>query len=556
MNRSYSVSSAFDFAPALFPLSNSGAGYTAIGAPSGQALAAGEGSLERHKTLTLWKGGLSLVVGLIIGSGIFSSPAQVNINAGSPVAALAVWVIAGLLAWTGASSFAELGGAMPLNGGAQIYLSKIYGEWAGFLFTWCAVVVLKPGSAAIIAIIFGEYTVRAFIGADAMDASVWINKAVALAGMVLVTALNCISTKVGTRSTDAFMLLKFVALAGVAVTGIVVAMTGWSFDGHASRDWTHASFWVDGTKHDPSSWAVALYAGLWAYDGWDNVCFSVSHAPPCRANHSQVNYVAGEFVNPQKDLPRTIHTSLSMVLLSYLLANVAYFFVLPLATINSSNTVAVAFGRFVLGPVGSFVLALIVAGSCFGSLNATTFTSGRLVYAAGKEGYLPAFFGQIGFTKDSAVRLPFRPSRASRLTRLIADDGVGLFYTPAYAMMLNAGLTMIYVAIGSFGTLTTFYGVAGYTFYFFTVLGLIILRVKEPDLERPYKCWITTPIIFCCVSLFLLSRAVFAQPLQTLLVVAFIAAGFPLYWWRMKGRGGNGRQNNPDWKFWKRWTRR
>lgn len=271
MNRSYSVSSAFDFAPALFPLAGSGAGYTAIGAPSSQGLAGGEGSLERHKTLTLWKGGLSLVVGLIIGSGIFSSPAQVNINAGSPVAALAVWVVAGLLAWTGASSYAELGGAMPLNGGAQIYLSKTYGEWAGFLFTWCAVVVLKPGSAAIIAIVFGEYMVRAFIGADAMDASVWINKAVAIAGLMFVTALNCVSTKVGTRSSDAFMLLKFIALAGVAGMGIVVAITGWSFDGNASREWTQPSFWVDGTKHDPSNWAVALYAGLWAYDGWDNV---------------------------------------------------------------------------------------------------------------------------------------------------------------------------------------------------------------------------------------------------------------------------------------------
>ena len=277
--------------------------------------------------------------------------------------------------------------------------------------------------------------------------------------------------------------------------------------------------------------------------------------PFTRANTMQVNYVAGEFINPQKDLPRTIHTSLSMVLLSYLLANVAYFFVLPLATINSSNTVAVAFGRFVLGPVGSFILALIVAGSCFGSLSATTFTSGRLVYAAGKEGYLPASFGQIGFTKNSAVRLPFRASRASRFTRLIADEGVGLFYTPAYAMILNAALTMVYVIIGSFGTLTTFYGVAGYTFYFFTVLGLIILRVKEPDLERPYKCWITTPIIFCCVSLFLLSRAVFAQPLQTLIVVAFIAAGFPLYWWRMSSRGESGRRSDDGWKFWKRWSR-
>lgn len=271
-NRSYSVSSAFDFAPALFPLSTSAAGYTAIGAPgAAPGLGGGDGSLEKHKSLTLWKGGLSLVVGLIIGSGIFSSPAQVNINAGAPGAALIIWVIAGTLAWTGAASYAELGGAIPLNGGPQVYLSKIYGEWAGFLFTWCAVVVLKPGSAAIIAIIFGEYFVRALIGADAMDASVWTNKAIAILGLAFVTFLNCLSTKVGTRSTDVFVVLKFIALAGVTITGVIVAITGWNYDHAPTREWTTSGYWFSGTKTDPSSWAVALYAGLWAYDGWDNV---------------------------------------------------------------------------------------------------------------------------------------------------------------------------------------------------------------------------------------------------------------------------------------------
>jgi amino acid transporter len=207
---------------------------------------------------------------LIIGSGIFSSPAQVNSNAGSPGAALIVWVVAGILAWTGAASYAELGGAIPLNGGAQIYLSKIFGEWAGFLFTWCAVCVLKPGSAAIIALIFGEYCVRAFIGADATEASTWINKAVALTGLVLVTFINCISTKLGTRAADLFMFLKFLALLGVTVIGIVVAATGFSYNSKASDDWkTHG--WFDGTSNNVSNWAVALYAGLWAFDGWDNV---------------------------------------------------------------------------------------------------------------------------------------------------------------------------------------------------------------------------------------------------------------------------------------------
>jgi amino acid transporter len=213
---------------------------------------------------------LSLIVGLIIGSGIFSSPSQVNVNAGSPGASLIVWAIAGLLAWTGAASFAELGGAIPLNGGAQVYLSKIFGELFGFLFTWCAVMVLKPGSSAIISIIMGEYLVRAAIGAEAENVSSWINKSVALVGLFAVTLLNCISTKLGTRMGDMFMFFKFVALLGVTVIGIVVAVTGFSASGQANQDWKTIG-WFEGTSTNASSWAVALYAGLWAFDGWDNV---------------------------------------------------------------------------------------------------------------------------------------------------------------------------------------------------------------------------------------------------------------------------------------------
>ena len=131
-------------------------------------------------------------------------------------------------------------------------------------------------------------------------------------------------------------------------------------------------------------------------------------------------------------------------------------------------------------------------------------------------------------------------------------------------MSLNALLTAVYILIGSFDTLVTFYGVAGYSFYFLAVLGLIILRVREPLLERPYRTWITTPIIFCCVSLFLLSRAVFAQPLQTLIVVAFMVVGLVIWFawvgrrrdkergrvWQMDGRGD---EEKVGWKFWRRW---
>lgn len=536
-NRSYSVSSAFDFASNLFPLSSTAAGYTALGDPSSRPLDFSGASLEKHKSLT-YLNGLSLIVGLIIGSGIFSSPAQVNINAGSYGASLVVWTVAGILAWTGAASYAELGGAIPLNGGAQVYLSKIFGDWAGFIFTWCAVFVLKPGSAAIISIIFGEYMVRAMVGADADNASAWINKGVALAGLAVVTILNCISTKLGTRLGDIFMFFKFVALFGITIIGIVVAATGFNWHGTPNNDW-RTTGWFEGTSTDLGSWAVALYAGLWAFDGWDNT-----------------NYVVGEFIHPHRDLPRVIHTAMPLVIISYLFASVAYIFVLPQEIITSSNTIAVQFGSVVFGRIGSLVLSLIVSASCFGALNATTFTSGRLVYAAGKEGFLPGLLGRIGMpgSGEPINRLQRRSWVSRTMTRLIGDDEGGLGFTPINAMVFNALLTGAYVVVGEFGTLVTFYGVAGYTFYFLTVLGLIVLRVREPYLERPYKTWISTPIIFCCVSLFLLSRAVFAKPKQTLIVVAFVAAGVPVYFWRVKNRGRKEGEEG-GWKFWKRWGR-
>lgn len=273
LGRSYSVSSTFDFAANLFPLSSTAGGYAPIGQPAASGRRAGGplggGSLEKHKTLT-YLNGLSLIVGLIIGSGIFSSPSQVSSRVGSAGAGLIVWVIAGVLAWTGGASYAELGGAIPLNGGAQVYLAKTMGELAGFLFTWSAVLVLKPGSAAIIAIIMGEYLVRAIIGAEAETISPWVSKGVALVGIMSVTLLNCLSTRAGTRVNDVLMVLKFVALLFITVTGVVVAITGRTITGEPTLEWKKHD-WFEGTSSDLSAWALALYAGLWAFDGWDNV---------------------------------------------------------------------------------------------------------------------------------------------------------------------------------------------------------------------------------------------------------------------------------------------
>jgi hypothetical protein len=290
--RSWSVSSAFDYNTHLVPLSSSSdAQYHQLGGSTTISTGNPVGGLEKQKTLSFLNG-LSLVIGVQIGSGIFSSPSQVNNHVPSPGAALVIWAIAGLLAWTGAASYAELGGAIPLNGGSGVYLRHCYGELAAFLFSWAAVIVLKPGGAAIVAIISGEYINRVIYGSFGADhdsplPGQWANKATAVTCFLIVTVLNIISTRLATRLSDGMMFLKVGTLLAITVVGIIVALTGLNGDGKgASTEWRELSWFEPRTGNQAATkvgegvsimgelgeYAIALYAGLWAFDGWDNVC--------------------------------------------------------------------------------------------------------------------------------------------------------------------------------------------------------------------------------------------------------------------------------------------
>lgn len=207
---------------------------------------------------------------------------------------------------------------------------------------------------------------------------------------------------------------------------------------------------------------------------------------------------------PTIQLPRVIHISMGLVLVLYIIANLSYLIVLPTDAIASSNTVALDFGKTVLGPVGGLIFALLVACSCLGMLNGDMYTSSRLVAEAGAEGFLPRVFAQ------------YHEKR----------------HTPMYAVLLQGGLTCILVLWGDFKSLIVFSSVCAFVWYltmcasflqsserlvltcsFDSIGALLLLRVREPDLSRPYKTWITTPIAFACVSFFLLSVSQTAHPL-------------------------------------------
>ncbi|KAI0035085.1 L-methionine transporter [Vararia minispora EC-137] len=469
-SRSYSIS-GLTFENDLLPLSTSLS-------QSEDVRAAGN-----EKTIGLLNG-VALVVGLQIGSGIFSSPGVVAANTGTIGASLVVWLLSGLLAWTGASSFAELGSAIPLNGGAQAYLAYSYGPLVSYLFAWTAISALKPGSNAVISLIFAEYLNRLFWHATQSDVSPdsipqWAIQLTAIAAICLITFICVLTRSLGTRVAVVFTTVKVLALVSITVIGIVQLARG-----KAAVSLRGNIF--EGSSTSPSSYALALYSGLWAFDGWD-----------------QANYVGGEMKSPERNIPRAIHLSMVIVIILFSLANLSYFVVLDKDTVKLSNTVALDFGRTLFGPAGGSIFAAMVAISCFGALNGAFFTTGRLIFVAGREGYLPQLFG-----------------------RLHASRG-----TPLNAMLLQAAITITFILLGGgFRSLINFAVVASWAFYFLTVLGLVILRFKEPGLARPYKTWITTPLIFCAVALFLLCMPVIAAPLQALAVLAFVLTGIPMYY--------------------------
>ncbi|GAA6013004.1 hypothetical protein JCM11491_000934 [Sporobolomyces phaffii] len=426
--------------------------------------------------------GIALIVGLVIGSGIFASSGIVAREVGSVGASLFVWILAGTLAWAGGSSLAELGSALPQNGGSQVYLSAAYGSLPSYCFSFTAVTALKPGSQAIAA----EYICRilwhtAFsaepqVAARAIPTAAV--KGVALVCLLLVSTLHAWSTKAGTRMQIVTTVFKVLAIFVIFVAGLV-----WLCLGR-----TASSFSFEGSTHQPTGYALALFSALWAYDGFD-----------------QVNYIAREC--KPGDLPKMINISLATIVVLFSLCNIAYFIVLPFDVATATSTIGLDFGRQIVGPVGGLLFALVVGVSCISALNSSLYTSSRLVVAAGEQGFLPKVLSEYNKSRN----------------------------TPLNGILLSSALSTIFILLGDFTNLTLFYGVCAWTWNFLVVVGLLVLRVKEPTLKRPYRTYLITPILFASTALFLLVLSAFSTPWQSL--AGFLFCGFgalPYYFVRRK----------------------
>ncbi|KWU44069.1 amino acid transporter, partial [Rhodotorula sp. JG-1b] len=425
-------------------------------------------------------GGMALIVGIVIGSGIFSSPGVVAKETGSVGSALLVWAGAGLLSWAGGSSFAELGVMLPNNGGHQVYLAAAFGDLAAYCYSFSAVTALKPGSQAISA----EYLCRIFFHtafeadprAAAREIPTYAVKLVAIAGLFMISALHAWSTKAGKRTQVIVTVFKVLALVLVFIGGLTHIII--------SKPASDFSFAESSSK--PAGYALALFSALWTFDGWD-----------------AANYIARD-ISPGS-LPLIINSSLGVIVVLFLLANVSYFLVLPFDIATGTTTIGLDFGRALAGPVGGLVFAIIVSISALGALNGTLYTSSRLIVAASEQGFLPRLFANFNERQK----------------------------TPINGILLSSALSTVFICLGDFSNLTLFYGVCAWVWNFLVVIGLLVLRVQQPTLKRqvpPYKTFIATPIAFASTALFLIVLSCFSKPWQSLAAFAFCVAGVVPYY--------------------------
>ena len=305
----------------------------------------GGGTLSMHSAV-------ALLFSLQVGSGIFSSPSQVDSHAPSPGASLCVWIGSGLIAWAGAASFGELGAAIPVNGGMLEYLKYIYGDFLSLLAAWIWIFAVRPSSMAIMCIIFAEYWTNAIVpGLRDLSA---LNAILSLSALATIVLFNCISVDFTSRLNHFFSYWKLGTVGLLVLCCFLTVVFGFHYgEGEISREWrTKNWFAARQTAQSDVDWSTlstwgyfgeyttAFYAGLWAYAGWDNVS-DCSYRFLRDIDFEQANMVAGEMKNPSRDLPRALHIAVPLVTACFVIANLVYYIIIPWETIGTSNAVAV-----------------------------------------------------------------------------------------------------------------------------------------------------------------------------------------------------------------------
>lgn len=420
--------------------------------------------------------GLALVVGMIIGSGIFLKPSVVLRDAGTPVMALIAWVLGGVITLASALSVAEIASNIPRAGGLYTYLEELYGERWGFLLGWVQSIISYPASVAAQAIAFAVYA------AYFVPMGVWQQRFLAVGVLAFLLVLNILSTRCGGIIQVLATIGKLVPVAAIIGMGLVKGqMPG-------------ASGLAGGLAG--GSAGAAILGTLWAYDGWIGV-----------------TNMAGEMRQPRKNLPRVISIGIIFVIAVYALFNFVVFQALPADVLAASETPGSDAATALFGAGGAAFLTAGIMVSVFGALNGYLMTAARVPQAMSQAGKLP-FSRTIGKINPR-------------------------FGTPTNALIMQSLIAVVYIFSGTFNTLTDLLIFVLWIFFTMGVIGVFILRKRGLSDPKNYRVplYPLTPIVGIAGGLFILISTIITDTGRSLIGIGITLLGLPVYWWLEKKKG-------------------
>ncbi|XP_075357176.1 cystine/glutamate transporter isoform X1 [Mycteria americana] len=431
-----------------------------------------EGKVVLKKKVTLLRG-ISIIIGTIIGAGIFISPKGILKNTGSVGMSLTVWTACGILSLFGALCYAELGTCIKKSGGHYTYILEAFGPLPAFVRVWVELLVIRPAATAVISLAFGRYILEPFfMQCEIPELAI---KLVTAVGITLVMVLNSTSVSWSARIQIFLTFCKLVAILIIIVPGVIQLIKG---------ETQHFKNAFAGNDASVMGLPLAFYSGMYAYSGW-----------------FYLNFVTEEVENPEKNIPLAICISMIIVTVGYVLTNVAYFTTISAGELLLSKAVAVTFAERLMGNF-SLAVPVFVALSCFGSMNGGIFAVSRMFFVASREGHLPEILSMIHVRK----------------------------HTPLPAVIVLHPLTMIMLFNGDLYSLLNFLSFARWLFIGLVVAGLIYLRYKRPDMPRPFKVPLFIPALFSFTCLFMVALSLYSDPVNTGIGFAITLTGVPAYY--------------------------
>lgn len=444
-----------------------------------------------------------LVIGSVVGSGIFLTTGYIAEYLPSPGMILIVWLVGGLVALSGALSFAELGAMFPKAGGQYVYIREAYGGWSGFLYGWGFFWFIMCGGIAALAVGFAEYLgyFLPFLSTKSyllqlkllgLPYSLSAGQLVAVAAILILSIVNYFGLKSGLTVQNIFTFLRLVSVAAIVIFGLLIGKkSGLSSLSHLFIG--SSGFSLDFFKF----FGLALIAVFWTYDGW-----------------YAVNCTAEEIRNPQKNLPLSLILGTLIVTASYLLVNVVYILALPVAKMKGVARIGELASTYLFGSSVTVIISAAIMVSIFGCLSATIIYGPRVYYAMAEDG---AFFQSMRYIHPR-------------------------FHVPSKAIIGQAIWSSLLCLTGTYKDLYEYVVFALVIFFALTGLAIIVLRFKRPKLKRPYRAWgyPYLPLLFIIINVAVFFNTVVAQPLKSAIGLIMLLLGLPAFlYWKKKNRLNN-----------------